>query len=263
MLGVVKTIFFIVMIFTSLFTLKSVSFLAQAKGFHKFHRGFARTLLITSSPNFLRHNTLNKMSSYREIGDSKKDETVTIKEDVVFQGYRSIVKQTVKLPNGKLWEVEVLRQKHESVVVFIWNSSKKTTTLVREYHPGPEQNLYGTVAGMFEPWKHSSPLECAQHELEEEARVRTNQWYPLLHHENTSMPFDKYSNNRFYPFLAIDPETVENPRLGDEEEFIEVYEDVSYSQIIDMIQRGEMNVVSTYTIFLAFKKLDDLGIDYK
>jgi hypothetical protein len=62
------------------------------------------------------------------------------------------------------------------IQVFPWDSKTKTTTLLREYQPGPNAVLYGTVAGMFEKDKHQDPLECAQFELEEEAHLETTQW---------------------------------------------------------------------------------------
>lgn len=196
--------------------------------------------------------------------DSKEQsESLTIKEEVAYQGFRNIVKRHIKLPNEKVIEIEVLKHRHESVVVFSWNSTSKTTTLVREYHPGPELTLFGTVAGMYEKAKHHSALECAEHELEEEAQLRTSKWYALLGEEHVSMPFDKYSNNRFYPFLALDCEKVENARPLDEGEHITIHENVTYEEIMQLIRSGRMNVVSTYTCLLAFNKLDELGIDYK
>lgn len=56
--------------------------------------------------------------------------------------------------------------------------------------------MYGTVAGMFEIDKHEDPLQCAQYELEEEAHLETKNWIPLLRTSHTSIPFDKYSDNR-------------------------------------------------------------------
>eukprot|EP01040_Poterioochromonas_malhamensis_P004728 gene4728-5073_t len=194
---------------------------------------------------------------------NEANDSLTVEETVAYQGFRNIVKRNIKLPNDKIIEIEVLKHRHESVVVFSWNSTSKTTTLVREYHPGPELSLYGTVAGMYEKSKHHSALECAEHELEEEAQLRTSKWYTLLGSEAISMPFDKYSNNRFYPFLALDCEKVENGRPLDEGEYITIHENVTYQDIMKLIETGKMNVVSTYTCLLAFKKLDELGIAYK
>lgn len=181
----------------------------------------------------------------------------------MFRGYRDIVKRTVKLPNNRTVQFDVLKQRHESIVVFSWDSKSKTTTLVQEYHPGPEETLVGTVAGMYEKWKHADPTECAEHELEEEAQITSKRWFPLLETATTSMPFDKYSNNRFYPFLALDCVKHPNPKPIDEGECINILENVTYAEIMDLLKKGKMNVVSAYTCLLAFQKLDELGIDYK
>lgn len=60
---------------------------------------------------------------------------------------------------------------------------------------------------MYEPVKHASALECAQFELEEEAQLRTNAWVSLLANQSIAMSFDKYSDNKFHPFLG-DKKTV-------------------------------------------------------
>ena len=113
---------------------------------------------------------------------------------------------------------------------------------------------------MFEPEKHSCALECAQFELEEEAQLRSKRWVPLLDDANTVAPFDKYSNNRFYPFLAIDCEEVRDPRAKDAEEHITVLRGVGYKQLMDLITSGRMNVLSSYTVLLGLRKVSELGL---
>lgn len=181
-------------------------------------------------------------------------------ESIVFRGYRNILRRDYQLPNGKSATYDILTQRHLSVVVFVWNSTSSTTTLIREYHPGPEQFLYGTVAGMYESSKHSSPLEASQHELEEEAHLQTQNWIPLLDSQDTSMSFDKYSTNRFFPYLALDCTAVANPRSMDDEELITVEHGVPYARVMELISSGQMNVVSSYAILLGVRKLRELGI---
>lgn len=189
--------------------------------------------------------------------------TRKIGEEVVFSGYRKIVRRDVMLPNGHIANFDIVHQKHLSVVVFVWDTTSATGTLIREYHPGPERFLYGTVAGMCEDGKHNSALEAAKFELEEEAQLQTDRWYPLLEEAGTMMPLDKYSNNNFLPFMALDCQPVLNPRALDDEEFISVHHNVSYDQMMDLMQKGNMNVVSTFTVMLGFQKLIELGIPLK
>ena len=121
--------------------------------------------------------------------------------------------------------------------------------------------MFGTVAGMYESKKHSSALEAAQFELEEEANLKTSRWIPLLDDSDITVPFDKYSDNRFFPYLALDCETVLNPKPQDEEEFIVVVKGVSYKKLMELISKGEINVLSSYTILMGLNKLREMNID--
>ncbi|RYG99480.1 NUDIX hydrolase [archaeon] len=163
------------------------------------------------------------------------------------------------LPHGQKVDYDIITQKHLSVVVFVWDTASATTTLVKEYHPGPNKVMLGAVAGMCENEKHTSILQAAQHELEEEAHLRTDHWYSLLN-EGAIMPFDKYSNNRFIPYLALDCEPVKSAKPLDDEEYITIHRNVTYNEMMELMASGQINVVSTYTIMLGLKKLKDLGI---
>jgi len=184
----------------------------------------------------------------------------TIREEIVYNGkYRKILQRDVVFPDNKTVTFDVLTQGCGSVVVFAWDSKTRTTTLIREYHPGIQRLMYGCPAGMFEQKKHQSALQCAQFEFEEETQLRSSKWIPLLADEYVAMPFDKYSDNRFHPFLALDPEQVENPRALDDEEFIIVENNVPYERVRKLMESGQMNVVSTYATLLATRKLQEMG----
>jgi hypothetical protein len=185
---------------------------------------------------------------------------VKLNESVVFEGYRNILRREYMLPNGKPATYDILTQRHLSVVVFTWNTTSSTTTLIREYHPGPEQFMYGTVAGMYESSKHTSPLKASQLELEEEAHLQTERWIPLLENTGEGMSFDKYSTNRFFPYLALDCHRVETPRPPDDDELISVEYNVPYSRVLQLMHTGQMNVVSTYAVMLGVRKLREMGI---
>lgn len=188
-------------------------------------------------------------------------EKVSILSDTIMhQGYGNVVRREVLLPNGRAAGYDIVVQKHLSVVIFVWDSRSSTTTLIKEYHPGPDRFIHGTVAGMYEPGKHRSVLEAAQHELEEEAGLATSHWYPLLESFDVQMPYDKYTNNIFIPFLALDCEPVSAPKPPDDEEYIVVVRDVSLPALMRMVQAGQVNVVSTYATLLGTQKLRELGI---
>jgi len=136
-----------------------------------------------------------------------------------------------------------------------WDSKTQTSTLIQEFHPGVQKTMWGTVAGCFEANKHSTILEAAQCECEEEAQLVGGNWIPLLSSEEATAPFDKYSDNRFSPFLVIDPVICDNPKPQDDEEYIHVERHVPLSKIMDMVHRGELNVASSYTVLLGVSKL--------
>jgi hypothetical protein len=185
-----------------------------------------------------------------------------IEETVLYDGkYRSLVQRQILMPdNTTVATFDVVVQKSESVLVFVWDTNTSTTTLIQEFHPGIEKLMIGTVAGMYEPHKHGSALECAQFELEEEAHLRSSRWVPLLDELSTAAPFHKYSNNRFYPFLAIDCDHVASPRPRDAEEHITVLRHVGYRQLMSLISAGRVNVLSSYAALLGINKLRQLAI---
>ena len=113
---------------------------------------------------------------------------------------------------------------------------------------------------MFEPHKHSSALESAQFELEEEAGLRSSRWLSLLE-EGVSAPFDKYSNNTFFPFLALDCEEVPQPRPLDDEEHISVLRNIGHEQLMRWVCEGRINVLSSYTALLGISKLRQMGVE--
>lgn len=123
-------------------------------------------------------------------------------------------------------------QPGSSVMVFIWNSTSQTTTLIEEYAPGPLDVICGPVAGGCEDHKHKDHFEAARHELEEEerggihmdrsgrytpvnlttsrAKLKTKQaelvggtWHLLLESEETTAVADKYSTAPFRFYLVV------------------------------------------------------------
>jgi hypothetical protein len=122
--------------------------------------------------------------------------------------------------------------------------------------------MFGAVAGAFESHKHKTPLECAMAELEEEAQLSCtqNNWIPLLRDGSTKVPFEKYSDNQLYPYLALDCIPVINPKPMDDEEYIIIHKNVSHSRLMEMISNGELNIISSYTVLLGIQKLVEMGI---
>jgi hypothetical protein len=206
---------------------------------------------------------------------------VKTKEEVMFKGWRTVVRKNVTNPSGKTVSFDITSQGNPSVVVFNWCSKTNTTTLIQEYHPGIEKVMFGTVAGNINTLssfsvfyqqllllgvyevdkKHSSALEAAQFELEEEAHLKTSneKWFPLLEDETYSTSVEKYSDNRLYMYLALDCDEVTNPKPMDDEEFITIHRGVTYKELMHLLNTGQLNLPSSFTVLMGLRKLQELG----
>jgi hypothetical protein len=189
---------------------------------------------------------------YRNLGD-----------EIVYNHYRRLIQRRIEYPTGKVVSFDVISQGSGSITAFLWNTTSASTTLVKEYHPGVQKLLYGVVAGVFEPAKHSSSLQCAQAEVEEEAQRVSGTWIPLLEGVNATIPLEKYSDNVFTPYLVLDTEITATPKPPDAEELIEIIENVTFDELMKIILAGEMNIVSSFSVVLALQKLEQLGFQLK
>ena len=109
-------------------------------------------------------------------GRDREHDYEIIKEEVHYSGWRKVIRRSVHSPNRKPIDFDIIDQTTNggAVIIFAWNSTNKTATIVREYMPGPHRLLSGLAAGIVEDDKHSSKegedscLIAAQMELEEE-----------------------------------------------------------------------------------------------
>ena len=180
-------------------------------------------------------------------------------ETIGYSRWRTIIERTIRMPNGNLVDFDLvgLAGATSAVMIFAWDSTRKTATLVREYHPGPDQYLVGMAAGIVEEDKHNgNSLTAAQHELEEECHLAGGEWYLLT---PQPLAMDKYSLTRARAYLVLDAKHVPDPRPQDDEEDIEILSGVTIEEIENMIQGGEMNLVGVWGCLLAMKKLRELG----
>ncbi|KAL3772767.1 hypothetical protein ACHAW5_007276 [Stephanodiscus triporus] len=207
-------------------------------------------------------------------------------EVVRYSGWRRVVRRSVvdrrRAARGKkVVEYDVIDHANSSsggaVVVFAWNSTSRTATIVREYMPGPHRVLCGLAAGIVEDdGKHSegggggtssasgsemssssSSLVAARFELEEECHLAGGTWYRLTD-EGVSVPMDKYVVTEITPYLVIDAEHVPDPRPLDDEEDIEIVRGVTAAEILRMIREGDFNLVGGWGALLALEKLREL-----
>ena len=196
-----------------------------------------------------------------------------VHESVLFSTpWRSFLNRTVRLPySGKLVDffVGVQAGSDRAVLVFGWNSTDRTATLIREYMPASNRLQVGCAAGMVEHDKHNNSNNdqqqedvrqtAARYELEEECRlVGGTAWYELAR----DVVMDKYSTTALTVYLVVDPERIpahEAKPRDETEEGMEILSGVSVPQVLEWIRTGEMTIVGSWTCLLALEKLRELG----
>ncbi|CAO3600776.1 unnamed protein product [Absidia cylindrospora] len=147
------------------------------------------------------------------------------------------------------------------VVVFTFNTKSKTTCILKEYAQGTNEIKYTCVSGSVDRRKHQSPLESAQHELSEEARLTGGEWISLLPEEQKDGISElKWGRNRFVPYLCINPEQDDQPRQRDEEECIQVVDNVEIADLKRFITKGEFMLPSVQTSWMALEYLSTNGM---
>jgi len=201
------------------------------------------------------------------------DDFTLLSDTVLHDHWRRLINRRVRLPSGLVADFEIVGQRgtDEAVLVFCWNTHRKTATLVSEYMPATHNRQLGLAAGMVEAHKHGSnedanddndsmQLTAAQHELEEECRLTGGQWIRLTGDRPVTM--DKYSTTRLSVFLVLDPVPVTdgNHKQRDElEEGMEVVENVSVDDLRRMMKDAQLTVVGSWASLLALDRLREIG----
>lgn len=192
---------------------------------------------------------------FRHVPHNKFD---IVSHDLIFKRYQSVYQREVQYPDGRQVSYDVTgnaRSNFKSVFIFPFNSHRQTVTVLREYSPGRNAEQLALPAGMFEPEKHESIESAARAELSEEAFLKLGELIPLAN----PIQADKYSMNRFFYFLALDPVPDPNPLPRDPEEWIFVLDPVPISQIEQLVTNGSFNTPHSLCIMLALQKLRELG----
>lgn len=197
-----------------------------------------------------------------------------LEETILHNGWRRLINRKVRLPvSGKVADFEIVAQRgtDQAVLIFVWHSSTKTATCIREYMPSVHHPMLGLAAGMVEDTKHSSSYNdeeeqddacwmAAKCELEEECRLTGGaQWFRLT---EKPVVMDKYNTTRIIVFLVIDPVPVDSSQAkprDDTEEGMQVIPNVTVEQLRHWIQTGQMTIVGSWGTLLALQKLRELG----
>ncbi|CEI88144.1 hypothetical protein CU097_010470 [Rhizopus azygosporus] len=194
--------------------------------------------------------------------NTEETEAIILEDKVVYKRYITVWDRTTQFKDGRVikWDIVGHDTSYPTfVVVFTFDTTKKTTCILKEYCQGTNEMKYTCVAGAYDKRKHKSALEAAQHELSEEAHLKQGEWINLL---PPSQPADgiselKWGKNRFVPYICINPIQDDTPMNRDYEEHIEIIRDVPIDQLRKFITRGEMMLPSVQTCWMAIEYLKE------
>ncbi len=146
----------------------------------------------------------------------KKFEEKTLKTTKIFTGkVIDLQIDDVSLPNGKTSKRELV--KHPGAVAVIALTPKKELVLVEQYRKPLEMSILEIPAGKIEP--NEEPKITALRELEEETGFTTKN-LSYITSFYTSPGFADEIIHIYYTDQLVE---LENPILGDEDEFVEVH----------------------------------------
>jgi hypothetical protein len=187
-----------------------------------------------------------------------------LKQNLLHKRYLHVYNRTVQFPDGKIVDWDIVGHERNSypnfVVVFPFDCTTKTTTVLLEYCQGVNEALYTFASGAFEPNKHSSIDDCVRAELSEEMQLHGGEMLHLMPIESKGVSELKWCMNRFAPVLVLNPTTDPSPKPADFEEcIIEVKQKVSIEELEEIILQGKMLLPSVQTAWMGIKKLKSMG----
>ncbi|AXH98818.1 NUDIX hydrolase [Sporosarcina sp. PTS2304] len=146
-----------------------------------------------------------------------KFEERTLSTEKIFTGkVISMQVDEVELPDGKIAKRELV--KHPGAVAIIALTDDGKLVLVEQFRKPLERTMLEIPAGKIEPGE--KPELTAIRELEEETGYRANS-FTYLQTFSTSPGF---ADEIIHLYVATDLVKVDQPAVGDEDEFIEVLE---------------------------------------
>jgi hypothetical protein len=229
---------------------------------------------VEASRTFPVELSLRGGGSFDLFADEDPEGFEILSETILHDNWRKLVSRQVRFPSQLVADFEIVSQGDRggkvndgAVLVFVWNSSTKTATLIREYMPSVHRFLPGLAAGMVEDKHRGSDDEsesedpvqtAAVHEMEEECRLQGGTWFRLC--EPTIM--DKYATTRLSVYLVIDPVPVDeaHSKARDAtEEGMHTVEGVTVDELWEIVASGGMTVVGGWATQMALHKLRELG----
>ncbi|WP_087971611.1 NUDIX hydrolase [Oceanobacillus rekensis] len=147
----------------------------------------------------------------------KKFEEKTIKSEKIYTGkVINLQVDDVTLPDGKASKRELI--KHPGAVAVIPITKDNKIIFVEQYRKPLEKSLVEIPAGKLD--NNENPLSAAVRELEEETGYTTND----LSFVTSFYTSPGFADELIYIYITDQLVKMENPPMGDEDEFVEVLE---------------------------------------
>lgn len=166
-----------------------------------------------------------------------------LKEELVYNGYRKVLKQTYEIEPGKTAEFDIFKSGKVSSILALTEDDQ--VIIAEQFRPGPEKIIMELPGGKVDAGEE--PETAAARELMEETgyvgdlQFITTSWHGA------------YSTLQRYHYVATNCKKVAEPK-GDEHEIIEV-KLMSLEEFKKHLRSGELTDVSS-----GYLGLDFLGL---
>ena len=162
--------------------------------------------------------------------------------------YHDVIVKTFKLPDGNIATRTTFLAEGKRAAGVIALTPDNKVIVGKQFRPGPEKIMTEIPGGYVD--EGEEPEAAARRELEEETGYVPEGMIPLGEFDR-----DSYLNGKWYYFLALNCKLVDEARVGDEDEFIDV-ELISIDEFIENAKASRMS--DPVAVLAAYDQLREL-----
>ncbi len=158
--------------------------------------------------------------------------------------FMELYEDEVLLPNDKTSKRIYIKHNGASAVLPITKEGK--LILIKQYRYPVGRELLEVPAGKKD-FEDETGIDCIVRELEEETALRSDNIVKIQDLHSCV----GYSSELIELYIAYDCEPVENPKTGDDDEFIEVLQ-YSKSEVEELVKLGKITDSKTLALILHY-----------